>query len=340
MKHSIRITTYLIILFFLAQLVGLIVIYNYVDISKSIETGTIEQFNTPVGENADLEENEAIYYIIGGIAIGTLLVFVIIYFKLFGFWKLWFFLAVAFCLSIAYGAFLYKSQNIFIGQWLPIILGIFTGAWKVYRPNFIIHNLTEIFLYGGLVQFFIGSINLWTAFAIMIIISIYDIIAVNHSKHMVHLANSQTESGVFAGVMIPYNNDETSFYKNFQMEKKLDAKVDNNIKSSMSIDENQEIIGKGAILGGGDIGFSLLFTGAILFANLQELISIRNAGELLVSFDIASKMLFLKVLIIPACAAIALYMLFIHSKPDKFYPAMPFVTAGCFIGYLLFTLLI
>ena len=38
-------------------------------------------------------------------------------------------------------------------------------------------------------------------------------------------------------------------------------------------------------------------------------------------------------LLIPLSAAIGLAALFAISKKGKFYPAMPFVSAGCFVGY-------
>jgi len=73
---------------------------------------------------------------------------------------------------------------------------------------------------------------------------------------------------------------------------------------------------KVAILGGGDIAFPLLFTGVILktFGLWQALI------------------------IIPF-TALSLFLLFYKGKKDKFYPAMPFITAGCVVGLLVVLLL-
>jgi hypothetical protein len=73
---------------------------------------------------------------------------------------------------------------------------------------------------------------------------------------------------------------------------------------------------KSAILGGGDIGFPLLFAGVLM----------KSAG-------------FLKVLIVPVIVAIALFLLLYYAQKDKFYPAMPFITAGCFVGYGILLLL-
>ena len=42
---------------------------------------------------------------------------------------------------------------------------------------------------------------------------------------------------------------------------------------------------------------------------------------------------FLQTLIIPVVTSIALLLLFLKSEKGKFYPAMPFLTAGCLVGF-------
>ena len=64
-----------------------------------------------------------------------------------------------------------------------------------------------------------------------------------------------------------------------------------------------------AILGGGDIGFPLIFAGVVM----KEL-------------GIWQSM------IIPFFALMGLAFLLWRSDEKKFYPAMPFIGAGCFIG--------
>jgi hypothetical protein len=75
---------------------------------------------------------------------------------------------------------------------------------------------------------------------------------------------------------------------------------------------------KNAILGGGDIGFPLLFAGAVMKGLMLE-------NTVWIGF--------LKTLLIPLFTVCALYFLFIKGEDNKFYPAMPFLSAGCFIGY-------
>ena len=85
---------------------------------------------------------------------------------------------------------------------------------------------------------------------------------------------------------------------------------------------------KNAILGGGDIAFPLFFSAAIM----EHLIIVQNIPK----FPNA----LLYSLISTVTAGIALSLLFYYSKKDKFYPAMPFISAGCLIGYGIIFLII
>jgi len=75
---------------------------------------------------------------------------------------------------------------------------------------------------------------------------------------------------------------------------------------------------KTAILGGGDIGFPLIFAGVILKGLVLT-------NPLWVSF--------LKIVIVTLFTSLALLWLLVKSEKNKFYPAMPFLTAGCLAGY-------
>ncbi len=105
---------------------------------------------------------------------------------------------------------------------------------------------------------------------------------------MIKLAKFQTNSKVFAGVNIPY--------------KILDHK-----KEKVSY----------AILGGGDIGFTLFFSGVIL----KE-------------FNLLSAVITSLVI------TLSLLGLFLYSKKGKYYPAMPVLTLGCLLGLLVVKLFI
>jgi presenilin-like A22 family membrane protease len=83
---------------------------------------------------------------------------------------------------------------------------------------------------------------------------------------------------------------------------------------------------KQAIIGGGDVAFPLIFSGVVM-ENLMK------AGE--VSKEIA----FLKSLVIPVIVSLTLLFLLIKGKEGKFYPGMPFITAGCLTSYAIISLI-
>jgi len=284
MKHAAKITLFLVFLFLATQFLGLIITSRYVDSVKTVETGELSWKALPSIGGFDLERPaidpaKSVLYILGAIILGTILILLLIKWKHISLWKLWFFIAVALCLHIAFSAFISAGYS--------LILALIFSFIKVYRPNIFVHNFTELFIYSGLAVIFVPVMNLFAAFILMILLSFYDMYAVWKSKHMVSMAKFQTKSGVFAGVVMPYKMP------------KLRAKTK---KSSAKI--------KTAILGGGDLGFPLIFTG-VVFKSVGLYYS----------------------MIIPIFAAIALLLLLLFSKKDHFYPAMPFLTIGCFVGY-------
>ena len=296
MKHTLKVTFILLFLFFMSQLVGLIITNSYIDHKATEETGKVTFVDLPYDmERPPVEQKSSFVFILMAILVGTVLVLLLIRFKKTFLWKIWFFLAVLLTLSIALSAFM----NSIIAFLLSLILAVY----KIFRPNVIVHNITEVFVYGGLAAIFVPIMNLFAVFVLLILISVYDFIAVFKIKHMVKMAKFQTKSKVFAGLLIPYKREKDK------------GKIVNGIKVKKSV--------KTAILGGGDIGVPLLFAGVVM------------KGLMLEQGVLAG---FLKTLIIPIFATIALYILFLKGEKNKFYPAMPFLTAGCFIGYFIILL--
>lgn len=286
MKHSWVVTAFLVVLFFAAQVIGLTVTRAYIDPVASLETGeTVWRELPSVGgvqvERPDVAPEISIWYILVAVIVGTILILLIIRWGKMMLWKAWFFFAIALCLQIAFGAFLPALA--------ALLLALVLGWVKVFRPNVYIHNITELFVYGGLAVIFVPILNVMYAFALLLALSVYDAYAVWHSKHMVKMATFQTKSGIFAGLLLPYA-------KPAKKGKKVKVKT--------------------AVLGGGDIGFPLIFAGTVLV----------SAG-------------FLKALVIAAGATVALWALLMFSKKDRFYPAMPFLTVGCALGYVVMSLL-
>ncbi len=278
MKHSQKVTFILLGLFLLAQFIGIGVIYNYIDFENS---GDVLEFkDLPIGERPPIEESTSYIPIIIAILLGTGLALLIIKYNLNWLWKIWFFLAVFAALSISF--------NAFTPTLVAFILAFVLAVWKIFKPNFLVHTFTEMFIYGGLAAIFVPMFNLMSMSILLVLIMIYDAYAVWKSKHMIKLAKAQTKSKLFAGLLVPYK---------FGSIKKKGKGVPIKVKT--------------AILGGGDVGFPLIFAGVVL-----------------------KQMGLWQSLVIPFFAAAGLGLLLYYGDEKKFYPAMPFIGVGCFLGLL------
>jgi len=295
MKHTLRITIILTLVFLISQIFGA---YTYtLSITPEIQEGqiVIDHKDTFLGETPELGDQEksvSFVPIILAILIGTALLLLFIKLNLKVLWKYWFLFAVIITMALSF--------EVYIGKAIGLILAIILGFMKIFKPKMLVHNFTEIFIYTGIVMVIAPLLNLFSAVLLLVVISIYDMIAVWKSKHMIKLAKFQTESKVFAGLMIPYSGGS--------VKKKSDKKV------------------RTAILGGGDIAFPLFFSAAAI-----EWLVKNNIGKF-VAFSLS--------LIIISTTTIMLYLLLVKGKKNKFYPAMPFISLGCFAGFALVWLLL
>ena len=291
MKHTLKVTIILVLIFLTSQVVGLAITNKYIDHEKTAETGNVTWSSLPYNlERPEVDESISFVYIMAAILLGTLLIFLIIKFGKILLWKVWFFLAISIALVVAFKAFM--------PELIAAILAVTLAGYKIFKPNIYVHNFTELFIYGGLAAIFVPIINIFSVLMILLLISIYDMIAVWKSKHMVKLAKEQSKFNIFAGLEIPYQLPSIKKPKKNVKLKKVSIKT--------------------AILGGGDIGFPLIFAGVIM----KNLMLVDPVG-----------IAFAKTLIIPLFVSIALLILLVKSKKNKFYPAMPFLSAGCLIGY-------
>ena len=319
MKHNLKVTLSLILLFVLAQFIGLLIISQYVDIKESSSSGeTVINEDLYFVEPPKVEnESWSWVYLMFPILFGTLIVLLLIKFKLKKIWKFWFALSIILALSIAFYPFMDMFFNYlsWSGALTVAVLfsAILTFLKMKYQGNFI-HNFTEMFMYGGLAALFVPILNITSGIILLILIAIYDAYAVWHSKHMVAMANFQTDAGFFAGLSINYNKNKLNkINSNKSKTGKLEVKT---IKSD-KVSNNSKSKGKSsnssvAILGGGDITFPLLFAGAVLKVTGNYGLSI----------------------LISLGATIALALLLFFGKKGRFYPAMPFISSGCLIAFL------
>ncbi len=294
MKHNLTITTILLVIFLLSQFLGIAIVYNYIDVEKSMETGKTEFEALPIGERPQMDEQYSYLPIMLMVIVGTVFVLLLMRYNLQWIWKLWFLMAVVLALMVAFTAFIPARYALFGALAL--------GMWKVFKPNLWVQNFTEVFVYGGLAAIFVPVFNLWSVSILLVLISIYDAYAVWKSKHMITLAQSQTKSKIFAGLLIPYTLKKGKLFLSAAKEKAKATKI---ATTTTSTSRKARL----AMLGGGDMAFPLLFAGTVL-----------KQWGLWPS------------LVIPLFALFGLGALLFLAKEKKFYPAMPFISAGCFLG--------
>lgn len=287
MKHAWNVTVLLLLFFLMSQFLGLMIVRAYIDVPASAETGEVVFRELPIGERPPLDERTSFVPILIALFIGTIILLLIIRFDWMWVWKIWFLLAVVISLTVALAAFL--------PPWLAGIIAFGAGCWKIFRPQFWVQNLTELFIYGGLAAIFVPLFNLMSISILLVLIAGYDAYAVWKSKHMITLAKSQTKAKVFAGLLIPYSLNL--------------GKMNEKIKGNMKKIHLPTIKTKIAVLGGGDMGFPLLVAGVVL----------KEWG-------------LWEAMIIPFFALAGLSFLLWKGEQKKFYPAMPFIGAGCFLG--------
>ncbi len=209
--------------------------------------------------------------------------------------KLWFFGVILIAIGIFLNTF-FPDEKYF--QYIALIFALPLAILKIYKRNFLIHNTTELVIYPAIAAVFVPLLNPWTVIILLVLISLYDMWAVWHSGVMQKMANYQiSELKIFSGFFIPY------------ISKKVRMELKETPKSEL---KKKKIKVNMAILGGGDVVFPIITSGVIL----------AKFGAVPAIFVILGATLGLS------------YLLFFAEK-KKFYPAMPFITAGIFLGLLI-----
>lgn len=333
MKHTLQITSFLMLIFITAQIIGLFLVSQTIPLKIDQETGkpAVDASGNIIVERDEdsqppFETQGNLLYLVIMILVGTGLVLLLNRFKLFSVWKIWFYIAI-------FGA-LYLALKRIIPDIPALIISIVLAYLKLFKPNILIHNITELFIYGGIATILYRWFTVPAAILMLVIISVYDMIAVWKLKHMITLAKAQAEQKMFAGILLPYTSpDSKKSVKEKTQKQKIKIKTTKSEKSSLNLPMPKDISStkvKSAILGGGDIAFPLIFAATVM----NHLIAINEPFTSELSFIMVKQNAFFISLIIPLFAGIALFLLFVKSEKGKFYPAMPFISVGCIVGYL------
>jgi presenilin-like A22 family membrane protease len=306
MKHPLKIVLLLIGMFFVTQLLGLAVSHIYASQYTEAPYDNVPYGMTPP---ADVEPTTSLISIIFAIGFAVVLILLLMKFRTELFLRIWFLVVIILALSITINAAFMNTGlssihldfaffTMSASSFLAMIIALPLAFTKIFRSNFLVHNLTELMVYPGIAVIFIPLLNIWTTVLLLVIISVYDMYAVWHVGFMQKMAKYQIENvKVFAGFFIPnLGKKERDMIKNASRSKSKGAKL-KKIKFNV------------AILGGGDVIFPLILSGVVL----------RTLG-------------IIPALMVVLGATLALSFLFYISKKGKFYPAMPFITSGCLIA--------
>ena len=315
MKHNLKITVILLAMFIITQFIGLYVVDHY---SKTkVINGEIQNVSAPelpLGLQTPEIQKESdyrdfFYAIIFAFIVAICLLFLLTRFNAAFILKLWFFVVVIIALTITFNAFIPQfNYSIF----LVLVLAIPLAYFKIYQRNFLIHNFTELFIYPGIAAVFVPILNLFWIIVLLILISIYDMWAVWHSGIMQKMAKYQINKlNIFSGFFVPY------------LSKKARMKLKKMKPSQL---RKTKVRASVAILGGGDVIFPIIAAGVML--KTKGFTTIR-----IFQIPIAS-------LLVMLGATIGLAYLFFFAEKKKFYPAMPFISIGIFLGMILSYLLV
>jgi len=348
MKHTLQITLVIIVMFLITQFIGLFVINSYNNYfgkaaEQKIETGQLVQPEVSIVQEtippkAELKEPIDIAGIIMSIVISLIIAVLLFFFlskiKVTSLIKVWFTFVVFICLAISFSLFLYPifsssnlSNSLFtifgkkvaLAELIALPLAAILTFYKIVKRNIFVHNFTELFIYPGIAIIFLPLLNIIAASILLVIISIYDMWAVWKTKHMIKLAKFQMDKlKIFTGFFVPYikTKDKKKIIKIQRMiamekRKKKRNKGKKSRKKSKKF-KNIKVNIQVAALGGGDVAFPLIFAGTIFlrFGLFPAIITILST-------------------------TLALSLLLTFSKKGRFYPAMPFLSGGCFLGLIL-----
>ncbi|MFC2022970.1 hypothetical protein ACFLTL_02310 [Chloroflexota bacterium] len=186
--------------------------------------------------------------------------------------------------------------------WLPIpvtaIISVATGLVWFLTPRVWLHNLLMIAAMVSLGVVFGRIISPWTAMVLLLVLAVYDLLAVRFG-YMMWMARKLSSTDSLPAFVLPWN---TSGWKSSL--KKLDLMA-----------EEAHAEREYSILGGGDIGFPLLLAAAVYFG-----------------YGFSSAVLMAAFMLIGLIAAYGIQSAFLKGRP---MPALPPIAALAMMGLLI-----
>ena len=344
MKHKLKIAIFLILIFLASQLIGLAVTASYqknflkketpavlpqpqpvTNISETPQISNISVVSEIIPEKIEVKTKFDVLRIlisfVIGLVLATIIFIILMHVGVIRFMRFWLFFVVVIGLFISLSLLFYEEfpfqikigkVSFSVSELFAFLLAIALAYFKVYKANIIVHNITELLIYPGIVILFLPLLNVIIVIVLLFLLSVYDFVAVFKTKHMQKMAKFMIKDVKgFSGVMIPYlsvkEKEKLIKLRAMQMtEKKPKAK-----KKKIKIKVNL------AVLGGGDIAFPMLFSSIVFVTH-----TIYHS------------------LFIILFSTIALTFLLLFGKRGEAYPALPPLAVGGLIGFLLSLLIL
>jgi presenilin-like A22 family membrane protease len=310
MKHSWKITIILIVMFIITQLIGLFIISIYES------PDNVLPFEPPEEIKAGSQGVGFLKQLLVAFVIAIFLFLFLTRIRAEILIRFWFFAVIVLALILCFNAvfyFAFDNPNPYVTSIISLIIALPLAYVKIFKRDIRVHNLTELLIYPGIAAVFVPILNVLGIIILLLAISLYDIWAVWHTEFMQKMARYQIENlKFFTGFFVPYAGKKARLkLRKIRQKYKTRKSLEKNLKKA-KIKVNL------AILGGGDIIFPIIAAGVFL----RIFNSITSA------------------LIISLTATLALAFLFVLARKGKFYPAMPFITIGIYIGMIINFLLL
>ena len=320
MKHKFSITLILLSMFLVTQFIGLFVVNAYTPQVITNQTTGDEILGATSELPFGIETPETNFIsIIFYFALAFAIVAILMKYKWKLVIKLWFLLVITLALGIsAYSLLKYTSwTNI---TTIALVIAVSLALLKIFKPNVFVHNITELFVYPGIAAVFVAILQPFTAIALLVLISFYDMWAVWKSGIMQKMAKFEMEElKIFGGFLIPTISSKVKKQIKEIKQKYKGKKMPTKIKK-------KKFKVRLAILGGGDVIFPIITAGAFMRAHPEQIL-FNTPGLIPALFVIFG-------------ALAGLTCLMTITKKDKAYPAMPYISAGIFASLILWKFLI
>jgi len=206
-----------------------------------------------------------------------------------------FILAVFFGLDILFSTFIVEPGAVILAAGLIVL--------RFLQPTVLLHNLVVIGGLAGIGGMLGLSLSPRDVVILLVILSIYDVIAVYKTKHMTKMAKEMIKKRVILGIIVP---EKISEFKASMTEVEKD-------KTSITKVPKLNKASRFTILGGGDLALPLLLITSVAHQNIWRSII---------------------VLVFALLGLILMHLIFIKLKRQPI-PALPPLAVFSILGYLI-----